>query len=64
MRYSNTMKVVDGFIENTALDYDMKVEDVKDIYDKCMGDYEKFYEKLEEYIKNRSSKKYNLDKGE
>jgi len=39
------------FIEQTAKDYDMKYEDVDNIYSKYPIDL--FYEKLEELIKER-----------
>jgi len=42
-----------AFIQQTAEDYDMKYEDVKYIYD-LWKDKGRFYEKLEEYIKERS----------
>lgn len=43
----------DGFIEQTAKDYDMNVYDVQQIYNQSQGN---FYEKLEEFILNRSKK--------
>lgn len=42
-----------GFIEQTAEDYDMPYDEVKRIYDKWR-DKGRFYEKLEEYIKERN----------
>jgi len=41
----------DKFIEQTALDYDMDYEDVKDIKDRFPNN---FYEMLERYIKHRA----------
>ena len=43
-----------GFIEQTARDYDMPVWKVQEIYDNTPTT--NFYEKLEEYIKERSGK--------
>lgn len=42
-----------GFIEQTAKDYDMNVYDVQQIYNQYPDN---FYEKLEEFILNRSKK--------
>ena len=42
-----------GFIQQTASDYDMSYSDTKDIYIKW-NDKGLFYEKLEEYIKERA----------
>ena len=42
-----------GFIKQTAKDYDMPYSIVKELYDKYGSD---FYEKLEEYIIERSQK--------
>jgi uncharacterized short protein YbdD (DUF466 family) len=47
------MKNQDPFIAQTAKDYDMSYEDVERIKNKFPDN---FYEKLEEFIKERSSK--------
>ena len=44
-------KNTEGFIKQTAKDYDMDYEKVKDIYNMVDGDLTKLYEKLEECIK-------------
>lgn len=46
------MSIKKAIIESTARDYDMDIEDVEYIYDNY---YDEYYEKLEEFIKNRSS---------
>ena len=43
-----------GFIEQTAKDYDMSFDDVLSIY-RLWHNEGLFYEKLEQFIKNRSS---------
>lgn len=45
-----------NFIENTAKDYDMDIETVESLYHKYSPDYRLFYEKLEEYIKERKER--------
>jgi len=42
----------EGFLRQTARDYDMTYEDVKSISDKHETD---FYDALEEFIKNRAN---------
>lgn len=42
-----------GFIEQTARDYDMDYEEVKRISEQYP---DSFYEKLEEYIKDRANR--------
>lgn len=44
-----------GFIEQTANDYDMSYSEVERIYNKWHSEG-LFYEKLEEYIKERANK--------
>ena len=44
----------DAFIKQTALDYDMSEFQVRVIYDRW-NDEGLFYDKLEEYIKNRAN---------
>ena len=46
-------KRYNDFVEQTAKDYDMRIEDVAIIYSDY-GATEKFYEELENFIKNRS----------
>jgi hypothetical protein len=44
----------ESFIKQTAQDYDMSVYEVERIYNQYPND---FYQKLEEFILNRSKKK-------
>lgn len=46
------------FIQQTAIDYDMTLEDVKEIYVNTQ-DYESFYDKLEEWIERRAYSRNN-----
>lgn len=44
----------ENFLKQTAQDYDMDYEDVKYISEKHPDDSNKFYEALEQFIKNRA----------
>lgn len=46
---------INPFIIQTALDYDMDVEIVQDIYNQY-NESGRFYEKLEDYIKFRANR--------
>lgn len=47
---------MNSFIQNTANDYDMSYSDVEFYYDKYFDDDSNiFYEKLEEFIKDRAN---------
>ena len=48
------MMSIDNFLRQTARDYDMSYNDVLRIYNKWYSDGV-FYEKLEEFIKDRSN---------
>lgn len=49
-------KVMNGFIMSTAKDYDMEYNQVETIYNVYykIGDSTRFYQELENFIKNRS----------
>jgi len=46
-------KRIQSICEQTAIDYDMEVEDVKRIYSRSKKGYEDFYEELERFISER-----------
>lgn len=55
------LAAVNPFIANTAKDYDMSYKSVE-MYYNIYGNTSKLYEKLEEYIKQRSTDRIKTEK--